>query len=163
MSKNNNTAPRSKQQLHRQRSKRVILALTVLILALFLSVGAPYTTRQLGRLHLLPQAQHFTELSFANSQNLPKQYTPNMRQDISFTLHNKEGRQMRYTYAIAQTNERGNTSYGLQSGSINIHAGESKTITLKMQPTDMGIRSKIVVSLEEPRQSISYWVTRKTQ
>lgn len=163
MSKDSSTAPRSKQQLRRQRSRRAFLAFILIVLALFLSVGAPYATRQLNRLNLLPQAQHFTELAFTNSQSIPKQYTPNARQEVSFAIHNKEGKQMRYAYAIDQTNEEGDNSYALKYGSVTLAAGESKTIKLNVQPTDMGVRSKIIVSLGEPRQSISYWVTRKTQ
>jgi VCBS repeat-containing protein len=156
-------APRSNPLLRRQRSKRLTLAFAALVVAVFLSVGAPYTTRQLSNWELLPRVQHFTELSFANSQNLPKQYTPSMQQHVSFTLHNKEGKQMHYSYVALQTNENGTVSYSLASATVTLAAGQSKTVALTLSPTDMGARSKIVMSLASPHQSISYWVTRRAQ
>lgn|GEM_PF-1817132 len=162
MSKNNSTAPRSNQQLRRQRSKRLALAFLIMT-AFLLSVGAPFTVRQLTRLNLLPQAQHFTGLSFANSQNLPKKYTPSVVQRVSFTIHNNEGQRRTYTYAVTQTNEKSDNIYDLKSGSVTLSAGLSKTITITVNPTDMGAHSKIVVSLSQPHQSISYWITRTAQ
>ena len=149
--------------LRQRRIRRICLIFLALAVTLLLSVGASYTKRQLASWNLLPQSQHLTQLSFSNVATLPKRYTPEVQQHVAISIWNGEGRTMTYSYNVVQTTEHADNTYELTTGKVTLAANERRDIMLVIRPTDMGSRSKIVVTLVQPHESISYWSVRNAR
>jgi hypothetical protein len=70
---------------------------------------------------------------------------------------------MTYHYSVIQQSETGGALLELASGTINVQSGASKNVSATFAPADMGSRSKIVINLDNPAESISYWTYRSTE
>ena len=125
-------------------------------------LNASAIKKQLNDWKLLPEPERLTELYFNNSSNLPTTYTPNQSQSFSFSVHNLEYRNMSYYYTISVGSGQ-SSSTPLQRGSFYLAQNHYKKIPVSLAMPDLGSRTKVIVSLTNPNESIDYWVTRASQ
>lgn len=114
------------------------------------------------------QPESFTELYFENHNDLPNklaspdQYTwydnPNTNlYTFSFTIHNHENKDMKYTYEV-YTLEK--TKSLIDTGEVFVGNNQSKTIKVNFSYPLFHERTKVIVSLLETKQDISFWIDK---
>lgn len=122
---------------------------------------------------LTPRPERLTELYFTNHTQLPKTYTVDEQQTVSFTVRNIEYRPTAYTYVISQVDKNGEQRQELATANFSLAQNQSKTIVVPVSLSDRGDRSQIIVTItyngivfgadtpSNETQSIHYWVTKE--
>lgn len=103
----------------------------------------------------------FTELYFQSNEHLPSK--PAVITDFtavtytfSFNIHNLEGKDMTYTYAVTTVGEKNQT---IDQRSILIKNNQTKTISESfILPNAITTRTKVTVTLLNKKQSIFFWM-----
>lgn len=114
----------------------------------------------LNDLALIPTDDHLTEIYFDNPTMLPKKITSGEIISFSFVIHNLEGRDMEYPYAVYLT-PSGSASRVIVNGSIvNIHNKESKTVLVSFVPSSPHEQETVIVELTNTHQEIRFLLTR---
>jgi hypothetical protein len=108
-------------------------------------------------INLIPGYEEpLTELYFNNHLELPSEASVGEPVHFSFTIHNLEGREMEYEYAIEVSYN--DSSRFIIEDVISVGEGEyaeiAKSVTF-VEPFD---RAKVEVLLESKGQSIHFWV-----
>ncbi|HEX9153502.1 MAG TPA: DUF1616 domain-containing protein [Candidatus Saccharimonadales bacterium] len=141
-------------------------------------IGGVYVQRQaiydqLYSWKLIPRPERLTELYFTEHTKLPTTYAPAQQQTVKFTTHNLEYRKTTYKYVISQEGQDGKVKQQLAAGGFTLEHDKAKTTEAPIQLTDLGSRSRIVISLSydgiafgqdlpsEQTQSIYYWTTKE--
>ncbi|HUC89998.1 MAG TPA: DUF1616 domain-containing protein [Patescibacteria group bacterium] len=141
-------------------------------------IGGVYAQRQavydqLYSWKLIPRPERLTELFFTEHTKLPTKYAPAQQQTVKFTTHNLEYRKTTYKYVISQESQDGKAKQQLTAGGFTLEHDKAKTTEVPIQLTDLGSRSRIVISLSydgiafgqdlpsEQTQSIYYWTTKE--
>lgn len=119
--------------------------------------------------HVLPQAEHFSELYFTNPGQLPKTFTRD--QTVTFTVHNLENRTTVYGFTIFATPaDTASTEHELGEGTFTLDRNQSQVtkqhITLPPLLGRTAVRvmlhyDQFTVDHATPRshqQSINYWI-----
>ena len=139
-----------------------VIALTVGVI-IIVALGAVFHSaidRQMHNWKLLPEPERLTELYFTHPNSLPSDYTPGQAQTVSFTVHNLEYQATDYHYVILETNQDGNQSQTLTSGSFTLPQNAYKKEAVSISTVDLGSRVKLEVDLKNVNESIDYWVQK---
>ncbi len=115
-----------------------------------------YIIDKLNQYKLLPQPEPFTELYFEDHLKLPQVYKTNANNSFRFTVHNLEYKTYTYDYyikAIASDSAR-----IISKGSFTLKNDESKTIKERISTEEANQRTKILIDLDNKKQSIHFWV-----
>lgn len=125
----------------------------------------------LNHFKLLPQPERITELYFTEHTKLPKEYLPGQEQTVRFTVHNFEYEPIKYSYVIEQKNDT--TQQQLAAGTVDTQFNDSKELSVRVIPVDMGERSQIAIKLSydghmpqndlpiRQQRMIYYWITKQ--
>jgi hypothetical protein len=84
-------------------------------------------------LSIIRQPTRYTALSFRYAWLIPKSGTSGAPFDLFFTVTNQEGRAVRYTYIIRQTDQV--TTETLSQGGQTVQAGASWLVDTKVRPS----------------------------
>lgn len=103
-----------------------------------------------------PQSETFTELYFEDYLHLPSEIVPKHSYAFQFTLHNLEGKDMEYSYAVYL--EVGQEKSLFDQGTIFVKENDYKTIQEKFATTNILPKSEIVVNLVNKNQSIDFLI-----
>lgn len=142
--------------------RTVFVKVTTLLLLILFSIGLyilansdPYWHKQI-QLATVRNPETLTELYFENHTQLPNFVELDRDYSYAFTIHNLEGKDLRYPYKIYI--DTGEKQLPLASGSAFIKDGGSKTIQQTLlQHTQKG-RVKVVVLLPDQHQQIDFWI-----
>lgn len=122
----------------------------------------PAIERQLGNWGLLPRQEQLTELYFTSPSTLPKKYSAATTLPLGFTVQNHQSQSASYTYTIRMHGPGDGQAIQLTHGTFTLQAGESKQLSVHVQPQDLGSRAYVYVSLS-PSEQIGYWLQRGTE
>lgn len=139
----------------------IILILAVIVsITYFSHVYKPLIYKQLDNLHLIPRQEHFTELYFNNHTNLPKK--PAIKETItfSFAIHNLEGKDKEYPYAVYSKNDKYGT-INIDQRAVLVKDNEEKIITEKYTSNSNTDKETIFVELIDQRQEIHFALTKE--
>ena len=101
----------------------------------------------------------FTELYFENHLSLPNKVTLSKKNNFKFTIHNLENKDIEYPYEVyIDINGEKKIIY---INSVIIKNTEYKTIPVDFTITIPIQRAKVVVSLINKNQQISFWIEEK--
>lgn len=121
-------------------SRFLLLFLAVLVVAMVLVFVAnkPTIIAKLNDWKLLPQEEPFTELFLNNHLDLPKQVEKGQAVLFSFTIHNLEGKTVKYPYVVYLQTDKG-ARISIAHNAVTLADKESKIIneeyTFKTQIT----------------------------
>jgi hypothetical protein len=136
-----------------------------------LFVNRSALARQLNDLQLVPQPERYTELYFENHQQLPVLVKPGDKQDLPFTVHNREHNTITYSYKVMAGITEETDGYVLGEGTITLAHDSSQTLHPTISVPPLGQRIAIKVALQYQgiafgdkrpglqTQSIHHWVS----
>lgn len=104
---------------------------------------------------LVPMPETLTELSFDNHLLLPKKLTSSGFV-FSFTVHNLEFQDMRYTYEIKAINEVKESL--LEKGHFYLSHDKHQTLSRGFGLKNLNFRTKVEIRLVEKDQYIHFWM-----
>lgn len=131
----------------------IVLIATILLLSIYL-IGSPWINQTLATAMSVKQ-DTFTELYFENHTQLPKLVDANKNYTYKFTIHNKTGNDITYTYSVYY--DINGVKYFLDNNTALIKNGGYKSIQEVFIPTSTLPRVKIVVELVNIHQQIAFW------
>lgn len=135
----------------------------VTILVVLVAAGVIFhqpIKNQLNSWKVLPQPERLTELYFNSPSKLPTTYVPNVMQSFSFTVHNLEDEKWTYHYVVNAVPLSGGLTT-INFGTFTLSPNQYKVIPVSFSIPDSGSRVQIDVSLEQPNQSIDFWMGKK--
>lgn len=142
------------------KSKRLYVLIAVLLVfvlgAVFINRASLYDV--LTQKKLVPLPETFTELYFANHNQLPHLLKNNEVAHFAFTIHNEENKTVTYPYTVDYVTE--DKTYLIETNYITLINNEYKTIEENFQVSSPPQRSKVVVTLRNKQQSISFWLSK---
>lgn len=115
-----------------------------------------YATAFLRSYSLLPELVPFTELYIEDHRNLPANLSQEQVATASFTIRNREGKDISYPFII--TREYSDTATVIGSGEARISSGASKNIIFSFAVASPEAKTKIEVSLPDQDQRVHFWV-----
>lgn len=145
---------------HKKQVTYLLVGFLFLIVLVLGIVKYPAIDAQLRDWKVLPESEGTTELYFENHLKLPTQYTPGKEQTVRFSTHNVERKRISYSYTINAFSEDANTRVELGRGTFTLEHDKTNTVTAVVSLPDLGPRSKVVITLTNTNQAISYWVKR---
>lgn len=102
------------------------------------------------------EPQTLTELYFDNHLSLPDRITLFKENNIKFTIHNLENKDMEYPYEVyIDTNGEKQV---INTDSVHIEDNGYKTISVDFTITIPIPRSKVVVNLIDKNEQIYFWI-----
>jgi len=135
-----------------------IAAIAVGAGALYVATHAGDISRQLT-LATSRQPEPFTELYFAEPQDIPQKAVVGQKLNISFVIKNHEAKDMAYTYRLYFTDAQNTTFFG--DYQVDVPADRSQTITQEVTvPAGQG-RGSLGVQLINKGQSVHFWLERE--
>lgn len=143
-------------QLKRTVKKLTFLALPLVFLA-SIYVWQNYNGsigKEMEKLKLLPEAEHFTELYFQNYKDLPQNVTAGQTVSFSFAVRNLEGEDQGYKYSVYF--ESDGSRAPIDSGEVMIKDNETQTIDEVYIFKDNDKKGKVVVELPDKNQHIHF-------
>ncbi len=112
----------------------------------------------LNAIHLATtvKKEAFTELYFEDHLNLPKQVDSSEKYSFKFTVHNLEGKDMKYIYDVYL--DIGNEKLFLDKGTIFLKNNGYKTMQEVFTKNGSLSKGKIIVNLVNKNQQIAFWI-----
>jgi hypothetical protein len=148
--------------MEKTQNGRVITSVAIFVLLILALVTLPIdkamgsTASSVGS-YLTEKNQNYTELSFVNPSDLPKEvYEPSIPTNFSFLVANKD-----YTYQVSI--EKDGVSYVPEQGTISVPKNGSAKQYVSLNVEQTPGRQKISVTLLEINQSISFWIGGSNQ
>ena len=138
-----------------RRRRWTLVAAAAVILA-GISVATPAGRHQWA-LSLIRQPTPYTVLTFENAGHLPTGVSSGGRLDLSFSVTNHEGRNVRYRYLVTSASS-GQIPVVLQRGILSVPVGVRQTKSVSVVPTCQGSPCQVQVSLPGPAESIDVQV-----
>lgn len=132
---------------------------TIVFLYMYKSAIYKQIYEQLNNLRLIPIPERFTELYFENHANLPKEIIKNEKIFFSFTIHNLEGVDMEYLYAVYFKNNYGKTI--VEQNIAFVKDNEYRTITESYIFKSSSAEEILFVELIDKRQEIHFSLKNK--
>lgn len=136
--------------------------LSILFIGFLATTGfLVYTNRQIISNVITPKPVSFTELYFQNNESLPSK--PKVIKDFtavpytfSFTIHNLENKDMKYSYTVSISGQSNET---IDTKSVFVANGDSKTISETFYlPNQVTTRTKVTVTLANKDQQVFFWM-----
>ncbi len=158
--KHPNNMKRKKKQPNFKRILIIGVIVELLSIVFFLS-QLPELTTQLKQTVVLAstyKAKSFTELYFENNATLPKKFKPDSSYHFTFTIHNREQKDINYHYIISLW-EGDNTSV-LKSADVFVKDNEFVPIDYDFM-LKKNTRSLVTVSLVDTNQKIAFWIEKQ--
>jgi hypothetical protein len=113
-------------------------------------------------INLIPGYEEpLTELYFSDHLNLPTAAAVDEPIRFSFTIHNLEGEDMVYEYAIEVVYD--DAVHSVVEDSVVIADGFSETVDTAVAITEPFERARVEVLLENKGQSIHFWVDQERE
>ncbi len=135
---------------------RIFILLLVLALVAVVLAYSRTLINQIYAYKLLPQPERFTELYFANHQNLPTVILVNQEQSFQFTIHNLEYTAMSYTVEVSINYN--NKKVTLDKQAVFLKNDQYKTITEKFSVSQPATKAEVIVNLPTKNEQIDFWV-----
>jgi hypothetical protein len=132
---------------------------TLLVILSLLLIASPASRRLMRHWHLLPQTASYQELFFTEPKNLPKTYHPGSSQTVKFSVRNHGGQGHKLRYSIIESGPNGSNI--LDQATFMIGADSAMDFSRPVTPADLGPRTSITVSIDQPNTDIHY-LTDKT-
>lgn len=104
------------------------------------------------------QPEAFTELYFKDNLSLPTRVIPKHPYFFQFTIHNLEGEDMEYSYAVYIKVRQNKLNF--DKGKIFVKNNEYQTFQEKFSATSILSNSEVVVNLINKNQQIDFWINR---
>jgi hypothetical protein len=136
----------------------------VIIIIIVLGLGIIFhlpIDRQLHSWKLLPEPERFTELYFTEPNSLPIKYLPDQIQNVRFTVHNLEGKDISYKYRIFEISQANGSDQILANGGFTLPQNAYKHESVNISTVDLGPNVKVKVDLMNVKESISYSLERR--
>jgi len=105
---------------------------------------------------LWPQPEPFTELYFTQQLLLPKT-AGNGPVSFSFTVHNQQGVDVTYPYAVVLARSNGQAQT-LRTGTLTLHRGEARNVAVTATLPAGTTKAEIAVVLPNQQESIHFYV-----
>ena len=137
------------------RRRWPLVAAAMVILA-GISLATPAGRHQWA-LSLIRQPTPYTVLSFENAGHLPTTVPAEGRLDLTFSVTNHEGRDVRYRYLVTNASS-GQIPVVLQRGILDVPVGVRQTKSVSVVPTCQSSPCRVQVSLPGPAESIDVQV-----
>lgn len=108
---------------------------------------------------ITPREETFTELYFEDHLHLPKTLKTGVPFQLSFTIHNLEGKDMKYPVSISAISDtEPPIILPLLETSVEIDKNISKTLQVELTlPASSSAREKVQIELVDLNQSIHFW------
>jgi len=138
---------------------RYLLVINIINIA-FIAVFVFYRFRseihaQMDEWKLIPKQERFTELYLNDHVNLPKQVQKGEKITFSFVIHNLEGKNWAYPYAVFFMSQNGQISK-IEEKTVTLADGEYKTIEESYTSDLDENKGGIYVALQQPQQEIHF-------
>ncbi len=129
------------------RLRRPYGALVLVAVAIVLVSLAETQTGQrlLTRIGVIGPSQGYTELAFVGAQHLPTQLLPSSRIHVPFTITNRQGKAMDYTWTIFEVTAAGSKS--LLVGETTLKTGQVAQLDPKVIVTCTSSPTRVEVRL----------------
>ncbi len=131
-----------------------IVTMAIYILYAYGPVIRSVLYKQLDKFHLIPKPERFTELYFENHTDIPKEMAKGKTILFSFTIHNLEGKDMEYPYAVYFKNNYGTTT--VEKNIALVKDNEYKTITESYTFKSMSKGETLYVELTDQHQELHF-------
>lgn len=105
----------------------------------------------------LPRQQIFTELYFPKASELPKTVSIGKKLTFQFTIHNLEGKALKYPYQVYVATD-GAKQY-IDQTELSIKANTSQTITESFVMQYSATRAAVIITLPNQKEHIDFFVT----
>jgi hypothetical protein len=138
-----------------RRRRWPLVVAAVLILA-GISLATPAGRHQWA-LSLIRQPTPYTVLSFENAGHLPTTASSDGHLDLSFSVTNHEGHDVKYRYLVTSASS-GQIPVVLQRGILSVPVGVRQTKSVNVVPSCQGSPCHVQVSLPGPDESIDVQV-----
>ena len=138
------------------KRRRWPLVVAAVVILAGISLATPAGRHQWA-LSFIRQPTPDTVLSFENAGHLPTTVSSEGRLDLSFSVTNHEGRDIRYRYLVTSASG-GQIPVVLQRGILNVPVGVRQTKSVSVVPTCQGSPCQVQVSLPGPAESIDVQV-----
>jgi uncharacterized membrane protein len=147
----------AKHTSHTTTKSKVLIALSIVVIAVLgASVYQVRNTKAFvdASTH---QPERYTELYFSDPTTIPTTAAEGRQLPVSFTIHNVEAKDMKYTYDLTFTTAVGKTLIQEQQ-SFSLLTNDSKTITTDIQVPAYSGKAEVQILLPSLHQSIHFWV-----
>lgn len=114
----------------------------------------------MNKLKLIHRPERFTELYFENHANLPKKMAKGETISFSFTIHNVEGSDTEYPYAVYFKNSYGITK--VDKNTVLVKDNEYKTITKSYTFRSGSTEEILYVELIDQKQELHFSLSKKS-
>ena len=132
----------------------IILFLVVVLIAAISAFVSPEVRAVASEVLPIPKQETFTELYFANHLNLPPEVEAGDKQEFIFTIHNLEGKDIKYLYQVVLI--EGGENKLLDTKEVLVKNGEFKEISESFVANNVSQKTRILVTLPFKSQFIDY-------
>lgn len=140
---------------HRMLERRIlILFLVILLIGAVSAFISPEFRSFAAKVLPIPQPETFTELYFTNHLRLPTKVSSGTKQEFSFTIHNLEGKDVRYLYQVVLL--EGGENKLLDTKEVSVPKGEFKNINESFVASVPSDKTRVLVTLPFKEQFIDY-------
>lgn len=142
---------------HTATTSRITIIFVVIVLAII--IAGVYHVRDTTAFvdATTHQPERYSELYFANSNQLPANIVHDKTVPVSFSVHNVEARNTSYPYQVSLISDAGKTIAQTQ-GNFSLPNNGTKTINSTIQVPNYRGRAEVQVLLTNLHQSIHFWV-----
>lgn len=117
--------------------------------------------RTLDTWKLIPHKESLTELYIHKYDSLPLEVTAHESIPYSFAIHNLEGKDMKYRYAIYASLQGSSNKKLIASGTSEVHDGETKIHTSSYVFGTTTKQVAITIELPDQNQMIHFTLPRR--
>jgi hypothetical protein len=133
------------------RAGRVVIALAVAAILVFIAMGSPAVRHQLA-LSFTRVPTRYTELYFGDYAAIPQTLSVKHPSRFTFTIHNREGKLVNYGYRVTTTSRIGEST--VATGHVTIASGRTASEIVAFRPMRPRVSYRVTVSVSGPDPEI---------